>query len=172
MINRLHVMTFTVVLVLAALVQAQTFTTLYNFTGGSDGGYPYAPVLRDKAGNLYSTTYQGGASGYGTVFKLDTADKETVLYSFKGGSDGANPVAGLIADLSGNLYGTTEGGGSSGVGTVFRLSKSGKEKVLYSFTGGTDGCYPPEGCSVIQRVISTVPLRSAAAKASSERCSN
>jgi uncharacterized repeat protein (TIGR03803 family) len=144
-INRLHVMTFMVVLVLAALAQAQTFTTLYNFTGGSDGGYPYAPVLRDKAGNLYSTTYEGGASGYGTVFKLDTADKETVLYSFKGGSDGANPVAGLTADPSGNLYGTTEGGGSSGVGTVFRLSKSGKEKVLYSFTGGTDGCYPTGG---------------------------
>ena len=145
MINRLHVMTFIVVLVLAALAQAQTFTTLYNFTGESDGGYPYAPVLRDKAGNLYSTTYQGGASGYGTIFKLDTADKETVLYSFKGGSDGANPVAGLTADPSGNLYGTTEGGGSSGVGTVFELSKSGNEKVLYSFTGGTDGCYPTGG---------------------------
>jgi len=144
-INRVHVIAFLVVLVLTALAPAQTFTTLYNFTGGSDGGYPYAAVLRDKAGNLYSTTYAGGASGYGVVFKLDTAGNETVLYSFAGGSDGANPVAGLTADSSGNLYGTTEVGGPSGVGTVFQLSKSGKETVLYSFTGGSDGCYPTGG---------------------------
>lgn len=145
MINRVLVMTCILVLVLAALAQAQIFTTLYNFTGGSDGGYPYADLLRDKAGDLYSTTYDGGAFGYGTIFKVSTAGKETVLYSFKGGSDGANPVAGLVADSLGNLYGTTEFGGPSGVGTVFRLSKTGKEKVLYSFTGGSDGCYPTGG---------------------------
>jgi len=131
-----------VLCVVATSSAAQTFKVLYNFTGGSDGAYPYGALLRDKAGNLYSTTFEGGASGYGTVYKLDKADKETVLYSFAGGSDGANPLAGLTADSSGNFYGTTEGGGTSGVGTVFELSKKGKESVLYTFTGGTDGCYP------------------------------
>src|SRR5271163_3423707 len=67
--------------------QAQTFQTLYAFTGGSDGGYPYAGLVRDKAGNLYGTTLEGGsgcAIGCGTVFKLDKNRKETVLHSFAG----------------------------------------------------------------------------------------
>jgi uncharacterized repeat protein (TIGR03803 family) len=122
--------------------QARTFTTLYNFTGSPDGAYPYAFLIRDKAGNLYGTTEAGGASGAGTVFKVDKSGKETVLYSFTGGLDGSNPFVGLVRDAVGNLYGVTAYGGTSGVGTVFRLSKSGKETVLYSFAGGTDGCYP------------------------------
>jgi len=125
--------------------QAQTFKTLYNFTGSSDGGYPYASLIGDSAGNLYGTTAIGGTSGNGTVYKLSKSGKETVLYSFTGGSDGGTPLFGLTRDTAGNIYGTTELGGDSGVGTVFELSKSGKETVLHSFTGGTDGCYPVGG---------------------------
>ena len=123
--------------------QAQTFTTLHDFTGTPDGSSPYAPLVRDNAGVLYGTTESGGTSGVGTIFKVDKSGKETVLHSFAGGSDGANPFAGLVFDSAGNLYGTTANGGASGVGTVFELSKAGKETVLYSFVGGTtDGCYP------------------------------
>jgi uncharacterized repeat protein (TIGR03803 family) len=66
-----------------------TETVLHSFTGGADGGNPYAGVIRDPAGNLYGTTYSGGASGQGVVFKLDTTGTETVLHSFTGGADGA-----------------------------------------------------------------------------------
>jgi uncharacterized repeat protein (TIGR03803 family) len=122
---------------------AQTFSVLYNFTGSSDGGYPYGYLVRDNAGNLYGTTEAYGASGAGTVFRVSKTGKETVLYAFTGGSDGANPFAGLLRDTAGNLYGTTAYGGTYGVGTVFKVSKTGKETVLHSFAGGTaDGCYP------------------------------
>jgi uncharacterized repeat protein (TIGR03803 family) len=123
--------------------QAQTFKVLYNFKGAKGGANPYAPLIRDSAGNLYGTAEAGGSSGAGTVFKVDKSGKETVLYSFTGGADGANPFAGLLRDAAGNLYGATAYGGASGVGTVFKLSKTGKETVLHSFAGGTsDGCYP------------------------------
>jgi uncharacterized repeat protein (TIGR03803 family) len=72
----------------------------------------------DQVGNFYGTTVNGGASGFGTIFKLDTSGNETVLHSFTGG-DGAGPYAGLIVDNVGNLYGTTFAGGAVGYGTVF-----------------------------------------------------
>jgi uncharacterized repeat protein (TIGR03803 family) len=126
--------------------QASHFTVLYNFTGGADGAYPmYGSLVLDKAGNLYGTD-SGGASGYGVVFKLDAKNgKLTVLYSFTGGEDGATPYAGLVRDAAGNLYGTTTSGGASGYGVVFKLEKTGKESVLYSFTGGNDGGKPIGG---------------------------
>jgi len=117
-------------------------TVLYTFAGGSDGGVPYGGVIRDSAGNLYGTTYGGGPSGAGVVFKVDTSGNETVLYSFTGGSDGGYPFAGVIRDSKGNLYGTANGGGASGAGVVFKVDKSGNETVLYAFTGGNDGAYP------------------------------
>jgi len=122
--------------------QAATYKELYEFKGGSDGGYPSAGLVRDSAGNLYGTTASGRGSGCnglgcGTVFKLALDGSETVLYSFTGGSDGANPNAGLIRDASGNLYGTaTYGGagcGSYGCGVVFKLARSGTESVLNAF---------------------------------------
>jgi|SRR5579863_6279683 len=141
-----NVLALSVCLLTAVVVQsakAQTFTILYSFTDGADGGQPYASLVRDSAGNLYGTTAVGGASNFGTVFKVDTAGKETVLYSFNGGADGANPWAGLTWGPGGHLYGTTEAGGASGFGTVFRLSKTGKKTVLYNFTGTAgDGAYP------------------------------
>ena len=127
-----------------------TETVLHSFTGGSDGANPQAGLIADSSGNLYGTTSGGGASGNGVVFKLSPAGTETVLHSFTRGYDGANPQAGLIADSSGNLYGTTSSGGGSGCagtgcGTVFKVSPGGSETVLYSFTGGSDGAGPAAG---------------------------
>jgi uncharacterized repeat protein (TIGR03803 family) len=133
-----------------------TETVLYGFTGGADGGVPNARLLRDGAGNLYGTTSQGGASADGVVFELIRCDSEPsgyefkVLYSFTGGADGGLPVAGLVRDATGNLYGTTAYGGSAtnvecplGCGTVFKLSPAGTENVLHSFAGyPTDGAVP------------------------------
>jgi uncharacterized repeat protein (TIGR03803 family) len=119
-----------------------TETVLYTFTGHSDGGRPFAGLLSDKAGNLYGTTSRGGASNEGVVFKLAPEGTETVLYAFKGGSDGRWPEAGLIADKAGNLYGTTPQGGASGAGVVFKLAPDGTETVLYAFKGDSDGDGP------------------------------
>jgi uncharacterized repeat protein (TIGR03803 family) len=102
-------------------------------------------VIEDSAGNLYGTTYGGGTSGNGVVFKLDTTGKETVLYSFTGGADGAAPFAAVIRDSAGSLYGTTRYGGVSNAGVVFKLDTTGKETVLYRFTGGADGGAPQAG---------------------------
>ena len=118
-------------------------TVLYTFTGGADGQYPYAPLVRDAAGNLYGTTQYGGTANIGVVFKLSPGGKETVLHSFTGGADGVYPYAGLFRDAAGNLYGTTENGGTANLGVVFKISKTGKETVLHSFTGGAkDGSDP------------------------------
>ncbi len=93
----------------------------YRFTGGSDGGIPASGVVFDSAGNLYGTTYQGGADGVGVVFQLTPSPwNENVLWSFTGGSDGANPFAGVTFDSAGNLYSTATAGGS-GYGVVFEL---------------------------------------------------
>ena len=100
-------------------------TVLYSFTGyPEDGAYPHAGLVRDTQGNLYGTTEQGGDSGWGTVFKVDTIGRETVLHTFTGtGGDGAYPEAGLVRDAQGNLYGTTESGlGASSLGMVFKLT--------------------------------------------------
>src|SRR2546421_458144 len=80
-------------------------TVLYSFTGGTDGGSPYAGIIRDSAGSLYGTAYYGGAANSGVVYKLDATGQETVLHSFTGAADGGNPVAGVIRDSAGNLYG-------------------------------------------------------------------
>jgi len=123
-------------------------TVLYSFTGGADGGYPYASLVLDAQGKLYGTTSEGGAFGAGTVFTVDTTGEETVLYSFTGGADGGYPnFSPVIFDSVGNLYGTTALGGAA-YGVVFELSPVGgawTETVLYRFTGGTDGEYPSGG---------------------------
>ncbi len=113
---------------------------LYTFTGGADGGSPLAGLVPWN-GNLYGTTVGGGAFRLGTVFELTKKGEETVLHSFSGGSDGVSPFAGVISDKEGNLYGTTLGGGGTGCsgggcGTVFEVTQSGTETVLFSFTDG------------------------------------
>jgi uncharacterized repeat protein (TIGR03803 family) len=120
-------------------------TVLHNFTNGPDGANPYGGVILDSKGNLYGTASGGGASQAGVVFKIDRSGNETVLYSFTGDADGGYPYGSLILDQESNLYGTTNGGGASGAGVVFKIDKSGNETVLYSFTGGADGGYPYGG---------------------------
>jgi uncharacterized repeat protein (TIGR03803 family) len=115
---------------------------LYSFTGGNDGREPHGALVFDKNGNLYGTTYQGGLHRRGTLFELSPTGAETVLHSFKGGTDGAFPTATLIFDGGGNLYGTTnKAGGAHHYGNVFEMSSSGVEQVLYSFSGA-DGKFP------------------------------
>ena len=150
----LAVMTVTLIVALTLAPGASaavTYKVLHQFNG-TDGAYPhdFSGLIFDASGNLYGTTTTGGAYGYGTVFQLrpntDGSWTESVLYSFSGGSDGANPDIGVIFDASGNLYGATLGGGDHGSGTVFKLTPnldgSWTESVLYSFTGGADGLMP------------------------------
>jgi uncharacterized repeat protein (TIGR03803 family) len=120
---------------------------LHSFAGTPDAEDPYAPVIHDKTGDLYGTTIYGGtAGGFGTIFKLDSANKEAILYSFAGTPDGDDPYGGLVRDSKGNLYGTTIFGGTAGgFGTVFKLSFSGKLALLHSFAGTPDGEDPYGG---------------------------
>jgi len=120
-------------------------TLLHSFVGGTDGAIPFAGLVRDSAGNLYGTTTEGGPSNLGVVYQVDPAGLETVLYAFTGGADGANPQAGLVRDSAGNLFGTTYAGGAADAGVVFEVAASGRETVLYSFTGGADGGNPVAG---------------------------
>lgn len=123
-----------------------TESVLHTFAKtGSDGQTPYAGLIQGSDGNLYGTTYFGGSNGFGTVFKVTPGGTETVLYSFAGGSDGQNPYAGVIQGSDGNFYGTTYNGGAGGHGSVFRLTPSGVETVLYAFAGGSDGANPEAG---------------------------
>jgi uncharacterized repeat protein (TIGR03803 family) len=115
--------------------QAQTFTVLYSFKGTPDSAGPSGGLALDASGNIYGTSYAGGASYHGTAFKLTPAGKETVLYSFLAGY-GANPTSKLARDAKGTLYGTTLKGGVYNAGTVFRLNKKGDEAVLHSFLKG------------------------------------
>ena len=131
-------------------------TILYAFTGGADGSAPVAGVIRDAAGNLYGTTYNGGdlacPNGCGVVFKIDTTGKQTILYTFTGGADGQWPDTPLVLDSAGNLYGVTGSGGdlncgrpNRGCGTVYKVTPAGKKSILYAFKAGSDGVYPTGG---------------------------
>jgi uncharacterized repeat protein (TIGR03803 family) len=128
-------------------------TVLHTFTGKADGAFPIGGgngLIEDAAGNLYGTAaYAGGFGGgcavygCGTVFEVDKNGTFTVLYTFKGKLDGAQPNAGLIRDPAGNLYGTTQGGvPDSMYGSIFKLDKRGVLTVLHALNGGTDGANP------------------------------
>ncbi len=127
-----------------------TLTTLYSFCskgGCADGSYPEAGLVQATDGNLYGTTFaatfDGGANGDGTVFKITPSGTLTTLYSFSG-PDGANPWAGLVQATDGNFYGTTYAGGANGDGTVFKTPLTGILTTLHSFDG-TDGAGPEAG---------------------------
>jgi uncharacterized repeat protein (TIGR03803 family) len=118
-------------------------TVLYAFTEQADGEFPFAGLVRDKAGNLYGTTTGSVGGSNGTVFKVDSAGNETTLYSFAGGTtDGSGPYGALLRDKLGNLYGVTDAGGTFGNGIIYKVNKSKKETVLHNFTGGNDGGSP------------------------------
>ncbi len=127
-------------------------TKLYSFTG-DDGAQPYAGVTLDAEGDIFGTTGEGGADGYGTVFEIKAGTSTlTTLYSFAG-EDGNYPQGRLALDSAGDIFGTTYFGGSSGQGTVFEI-KAGTTTVttLYSFTGtGGDGAFPQSGVTLDAR---------------------
>jgi uncharacterized repeat protein (TIGR03803 family) len=146
---------FAVVFALALSAWASTEKVLWNFAGGSDGSEPWSNYfISDAKGNLYAATAAGGTYSAGTVFMLSPAGKETVLYEFTGtNGDGNGPHGRLAFDANGNIYGTTQGGGTNGTGTVYRLSpKSGggwTEKVIYNFSAtGADGTAPSAGMTI------------------------
>lgn len=137
------------------------FTTIYAFGAQPDAGSPFGGLISDKAGNLYGTTYFGGANGFGAVYKLERNGgpegnggiwTETVLYSFQGGTDGDSPLSTLVFDRAGDIYGTTSVDGDPGCacGTIFKLSPGTNgqwtETVVHTFTGSTgDGSFPYPG---------------------------
>ena len=128
---------------------------LYAFKGQPDAGFPYGSLLFDQSGNLFGTSYYDGANDLGAVYELSPQPgglwKEKVLYSFKGGSDGANAISGLLFGPNGEMYGTTSEGGAPGCscGTIFRMTPGNHgtwtERVVYAFTGTPDGRYPYDG---------------------------
>ncbi len=139
-----------------AHAQQWTLHVLHNFTDGPDGAIPLAGLTMNGAGDLYGTADLGGSVNAGTVFKLKHSPSGwtfTVLYSFTGSQDGSGPQARVIFGPSGDLYGTTTGGGPDGQGVVFALkappsfsiSYPWTEAMIYRFTGGTDGSQPETG---------------------------
>jgi len=128
-----------------------TDTILHSFNAnGIDGYSPEAGLIFDATGNLYGTTYEGGADSYGAVFELTPAGggvwNETILHNFGNGTDGNEPEASLVFDANGSLYGTTSRGGTNGSGTAFELTPAGggvwDEAILHNFGSGTDGANP------------------------------
>ena len=145
------------ILTIAPMAYAQTLSVLHTFTGGGDGGTPFAGLTIDEGGNFYGTT---SAGGYGTVFKLSHVGTGWILntlYKFQGGNDGGYPYARVVFGPDGLLYGTTSDYGISGeYGTVFSLQPPASacrsvscpwtKTVLYHFTGaGGDGASPGYG---------------------------
>lgn len=127
-----------------------TLLPLYAFKDQPDGALPYGSLIFDKAGNLYGTTYYAGANDVGTVYKLTPVNgawTETVLYSFKGGTDGSSPISGLVPDKAGNLYGTTSDGGTGcACGVIFKLAHdTWIETVPYRFAGAPSAGFAYNG---------------------------
>ena len=156
--RRKLILAFALLAVVAVCAPAQAAEKIiYTFTGGADGGTPYAGLLLGTKGVLYGTTFNGGSLGGGTVFELTPNSNGTwtqqVIYNFgTNSSDGFVPYGGLVSDSTGNLYGTTPVGGTNFFGTVFEVSPQANgtwtEKVLYNFTGGNDGNGPYAGLAL------------------------
>jgi uncharacterized repeat protein (TIGR03803 family) len=153
------------------------YKSLYSFNGEPDGAWPVAGLVAVN-GTLYGTTWYGGNStcssgsvpGCGTVFKIATSGTESVLYSFKGGTDGASPRAGLVA-VSGTLYGTTPQGGGAGCGgegcgTIFNITASGQERLLHRFKGKPDGAYPQASLIALNGTLYGTTIEGGACKGS------
>src|SRR5580658_772737 len=143
----------------ALSADAQTFTVLHAFTGGSGGSGPYAGVTLDRAGNLYGTAGDDNfIDGYGMVYKLTHVDSNWIyspIHQFRGQPDGELPESRVIFGPDGALYGTTYAGGSVNSGTVYRLTPQPTfcrtalcywdETILHSFQSSPDGANPTTG---------------------------
>jgi uncharacterized repeat protein (TIGR03803 family) len=150
MISRsLHVLlAVAAAMVLAAAVQAQTFTTIYSFAGPltQDGGAVASGVVLDPAGNVYGTTTVGGASNCGAVYQIDSTGHEQILHSFiECGHTTASPDGRLVLDHAGNLWGTAYGAGGAEDGNVFEIDASGTYHSFYEFKPSHDGRHPYAG---------------------------
>jgi uncharacterized repeat protein (TIGR03803 family) len=126
------------------LTPAGAETVLWSFAGSSDGDEPECQLLQGSDGNFYGVTFRGGANNQGTVFKVTPAGVETVLWTFGSGTDGQQPIGGLVEGSDGNFYGTTSAGGTTGSGTVFKITPAGVETVLYSFGSSAADGYEPQ----------------------------
>ena len=128
--------------------------TLYAFQGQPDAAFPYGGLIADARGDLYGTTYYGGAQGDGSVFELSPSARgpwsERKLYDFKAGSDASSPTSTLVFGPGGDLFGTSSaGGGACGCGTVFKLAhNTWAERVVHRFGQSTDGAYPYYGLTL------------------------
>src|SRR5579871_4653183 len=142
-INAASLVALLVGLLMAAgeICQAQV-TGLYSFTGGNDGGRIAAGLHQASDGNLYGVARLGGANNCGTIFKFDLTGNFTLLHTFSGSSDGANPYTDLIQASDGVLYGTCFNGGAYGSGTIYKIDLTGNFTLVYTFTGGSDGAIP------------------------------
>jgi uncharacterized repeat protein (TIGR03803 family) len=133
------------VLCAATFAQAQTVSTIYNFTdSATSGANPwYVTLVQGTNGNFYGTTYNGGKTGSGTIFNVSTTGAQKILYSFAGGTtDGAYPTGGLTLGTDGNFYGTTQQGGSESQGIIFKITPSGTYTILHNFNAFVDGAFP------------------------------
>ncbi len=147
--------TFLAIVFLTGHAAAQQEAVLHSFGGyNKDGIFPQSGVIFDPTGNLYGTTYEGGAYGYGVAFELSPKAggglTEKVLHNFNfSAGDGINPRTGLVIDASGNLYGTTRGGGTYGDGVVYELTAKAngawEERILHSFNNNCQDGNDPEG---------------------------
>ena len=131
--------------VISASDVPDTFQVLHSFTY-TDGGYPYGALVQGSDGSFYGTTYYGGTTGVGTVYKIDESGTLTTLHAFDYSADGGNPQSGLIQGADGSLYGTNPYGGPFGAGTLFKVDPTtGSLTVLHAFVAATDGGYPVGG---------------------------
>ncbi len=161
--------TLAAALIATTSAHAASASVIYSFEGGSDGEYADTDLVMDASGNIYGTTVQGGQHASGTVWELSPnggSYTHTVLYSFTGSSDGAQPYKGVTVDAQGNLLGTTVTGGGGlcegGCGVVYKLTKNGntwKQSVIYTFAGGGDGSGPGAGLTIdeLGNVYGTTP---------------
>ncbi|HEV3092512.1 MAG TPA: choice-of-anchor tandem repeat GloVer-containing protein [Candidatus Cybelea sp.] len=136
-----------------SITTSGTEKPIYSFAGSPDGELPAAALVRVN-GTLYGTTEHGGYSkDDGTVFSISASGTENVIYRFHGyPKDGAHPVAGLVY-FNGMLYGTTRDDGANGYGTVFSITPSGTESVIYSFPGSVYGAWPIAGLTVVNGIL-------------------
>ena len=128
----------------ATALAAQTLISLAVF---SDGGGLYSSLIQGTDGSLYGTSQTGGAHQSGTVFKVTTTGTVTTLHAFCSATncgDGAYPIGGLVLGTDGNFYGTTQNGGTAGMGTIFSITPAGTLSVLHSFAG-PEGAFPDAG---------------------------
>ncbi len=130
------------------LTPAGDVSTVANFVNGSTSWGPMGALLQASDGNFHGTTYWGGVNNAGTIYELTPDGTITTLWSFGSGADGQLPKGGLVQASDGNFYGTTGSGGTTGYGTVFRLTPAGVETVLWNFSMDSGG-YFPEGALVV-----------------------